>query len=102
MRNINALTNNISYGELLVLNKLVPHLWKAINKKEKKVIVNLTALAKEARQPSCIGNNAIKALTISEIITYRAKPKMGTVITILSPTGVTQLKEYFESGELNV
>lgn len=99
MRNIRALTDNISYSELRFIYNLLPYLTNMADRKEKTFEINIAELCRRYKHTGSTGNKALKALAISEVITYKAKQMSGTKITIISPTGVYKIKDYFrESG----
>lgn len=102
MRNVCALTNNISYMELRFVEELLPYLLAVLYKKRRKTTVNIAQLAKEVKLTPLAGNNVVRYLAIAGVITYKARQPIGTEIYIESPTSILQLKEYFESEEAYV
>lgn len=102
MRNLHALTDNISYMELRFIEELMPYFCSVLYKKRRKIMLNITKIANEVRITPTIANNAVRYLAIAGIITYKAKQSKGTELYIESPTSILQLKEYFESEEAYV
>lgn len=102
MRSIRALTDNVSYGELCFIKDLLPYMYDVAWSKDKTFVMNIASFARSKRHFTSTASNAIKALAIAEIITYQPKKRIGTTFKIISPTGVLQLRDYFNSGEANV
>lgn len=102
MRNIHSLIDNLTYAELKFVKALFPYLYKTIGSNDKEVLVNISQIAKSSKYIGVNGTKAMKALDVAEIITYRSYGNKGTMIKVISPTGVMQLRKFFEGEGAHV
>lgn len=92
MKNLNNLFNNIRYSQELFINELVQVIEpKVVNK------VNVNQIARKISVKHEEGSNALKALSIAEIITYEGVARKYTSVTIIDEPMFYELKQRISS-----
>lgn len=88
MKNLDNLFNNIRYSQELFINELVNVIEpKVVNK------LNINKIARQLNVKHEECSNALKALSIAEIITYEGVARKHTSVTIIDEPMFYEIKE---------